>query len=137
MHEEISEGGCLCGAVRYRASETPYDVTHCHCVLCRRASGAPFVSWASFRSAHFSFTIGEPVRFASSARAVRTFCNRCGTPLTFQLHEKADEIDVTICSMDDPERVIPQDHTWTRSQLSWIKLADGLPGYATIRLKDE
>src|SRR5712691_10354425 len=106
MHEEIIEGGCLCGAVRYRASGTPYDVTHCHCILCRRASGAPFVSWACIHSAHFSFTIGEPARFASSARAVRTFCNRCGTPLTFQLREKADEIDVTICSMDDPERVI-------------------------------
>jgi hypothetical protein len=137
MSEEIIEGGCLCGAVRYRASGTPSDVTHCHCTLCRRASGAPFVSWASFRSARFSFTTGEPARFASSARAVRTVCNHCGTPLTFQLYEKVDQIDVTICSMDDPERVTPQDHTWTRSQLSWIKLADELPRYATTRLKDE
>jgi Uncharacterized conserved protein len=93
------------------------------------------VSWASFRSEHFAFTAGEPARFASSARAVRTFCSRCGTPLTFQLHDTPEEIDVTICSLDDPERVVPQDHTWTRSQLPWIKLADELPRYETARTK--
>ncbi len=134
MNEESIEGGCLCGAVRYRVSGTPYDVTHCHCTLCRRASGAPFVSWASFRSVYFSFTTGEPSRFVSSTKAVRTFCHQCGTPLTFQLHEKPEELDVTICSMDTPEQVAPQDHTWTRSQLPWIRLADGLPRYETTRL---
>jgi len=135
MNEDMIEGGCLCGAVRYRASGTPYDVTHCHCGICRKASGAPFVSWASFRVAHFCFTSGEPARFAASLQATRTFCRHCGTPLTFQLHEKPEEIDVTICSLDDPERVVPQDHTWTRSQLSWIALADELPRYETIRVK--
>jgi hypothetical protein len=129
------EGGCLCGAVRYRAGGTPYNLTHCHCTICRRASAAAFVPWATFRARDFTFTAGTPGRFASSARAVRTFCSRCGSPLTFQLDETPEEIDVTICSLDHPERVAPVDHTWTHSQLPWIKLADGLPCYAENRIE--
>ena len=45
---EAIEGGCLCGAVRYRAFWPAYGITHCHCQTCRRASGAPFVTWAGF-----------------------------------------------------------------------------------------
>lgn len=44
------EGGCLCGAVRYRVTGKPYHVTHCHCSMCRRASGAPLVTWFSVKS---------------------------------------------------------------------------------------
>jgi len=124
-------GRCLCGAVTYRATGTPRHLTHCHCESCRRASGAPFVSWATFRAADFQFTGAAPAQFRSSARAVRTFCGTCGTPLTFQLTGAPEEIDITICSLDDPETLHPEDHTWTQRQLSWISLADGLPRHAT------
>jgi hypothetical protein len=50
------EGGCLCGAVRYRAWGNAYGITHCHCQTCRRASGAPFVTWAGFDADKFTFT---------------------------------------------------------------------------------
>jgi hypothetical protein len=127
MDDPATEGGCLCGAVRYRATGVSYDRTNCHCTICRRASGAPFVAWATFHAADFAFTSGDPARFASSSADVRTFCGRCGTPLTFQRLDKQEEIDVTICSMDHPEDLAPEDHTWTRSQLPWIKLGDTLP----------
>jgi hypothetical protein len=129
----VLEGGCLCGAVRYRAQGTPYDVTHCHCTLCRRASGAPFVTWFSVPAQGFRFVQGMPSRFASSPEAVRTFCGRCGTALTFQLHSAPDEIDVTVCSLDDPDSLTPQDHIYTRSRLRCIALADGLPQFAATR----
>ena len=125
--DEVWEGGCFCGAVRWRATAAPYHLTHCHCTMCRRVSAAAFVTWASFPSASFAFVTGTPVRLASSPRAVRTFCGRCGTPLTFQLHASPEELDVTVCSMDHPERIVPEDHTRTLGRLPWIKLADGLP----------
>jgi hypothetical protein len=130
---EVLEGGCLCGALRYRAAGKPCDITHCHCALCRRASGAAFVTWFSIPARGFSFVRGEPVRYASTPAALRTFCAKCGTPLTFQLHAARDEIDVTLCSLDDPNRLTPEDHTFVRSRLHWIALADGLPQYATRR----
>ena len=133
MEQEVLEGGCLCGAVRYRATGAPYDVTHCHCTLCRRASGAPFVTWFSISAAGFELLRGAPARFASSAEAVRTFCPSCGTPLTFQINAVPQEIDVTVCSLDEPERVVPEDHTFVRSRLHWIALDDHLPQFATRR----
>ena len=39
------EGGCLCGAVRYRISAEPIDAGYCHCRMCQRSTGAPVVSW--------------------------------------------------------------------------------------------
>jgi hypothetical protein len=127
------EGGCLCGAIRYRALGPAYGITHCHCRTCRRASGAPFVSWAGFDRDKFTFSRGGPVVYASSPEVLRTFCSSCGTPLTYQRTDTPDSIDVTLGSMDDPEALRPEDHTWTESRLSWISLNDRLPEYPRER----
>jgi hypothetical protein len=127
------EGGCFCGYVRYRTSANPFHETHCHCSICRRTSAAPIVPWFSVPAKELIFTAGEPARFQSSDHGTRSFCPQCGTPLTFQTSQAAAEIDVTICSLDDPEAVVPKDHSYVRSKLSWIKLADDLPAFATTR----
>ncbi|MEX0805439.1 MAG: GFA family protein [Candidatus Binatia bacterium] len=130
---EALEGGCLCGSVRYRAWGKTYGITHCHCQTCRRASGAPFVTWAGFDADKFTFTRGQPAAYASSSKVLRTFCNTCGTGLTYQRLDLPDSIDVTLGSMDAPESLKPEDHTWTESQLSWIVLGDLLPIYRRER----
>ncbi len=118
----------MCGAVRYEAGGAPHDVSHCHCLDCRRSSGAAFVTWASFRPSHFHFTHGQPRQFEWAGR-FRSFCPSCGTPLTFMAAADADEIDVTVCSLDDPQSVSPVDHTWVEDRLPWVHLNDGLPTY--------
>ncbi|MFQ5994791.1 MAG: GFA family protein [Acidiferrobacterales bacterium] len=133
MTAKLIEGGCLCGAVRYRANGTPYNLTNCHCTLCRRASGAPFVSWASFNTSDLEFVAGSPTHYVSSTEAVRGFCAHCGTQLTFQFVKRRHEIDVTIASMDQAHNIEPQDHVWVRSRLRWVKLIDSLPQYDTDR----
>jgi hypothetical protein len=45
----------------------------------------------------------------------------------------ADELDVTVCSFDQPATVTPADHTWVDDRLPWIRLADGLPTYGQKR----
>ena len=130
------EGGCLCGTVRYRAWGKAYGITHCHCQTCRRAGGAPFVTWAGFDRDKFTFTRGEPASYASSRHVLRTFCRQCGTPLTYRRLDLPDSVDVTLGSMDDPEMLKPEDHTWTERQLSWILLSDGLPAYRRERKTD-
>ena len=129
------EGGCLCGAIRYRASGTVSAITHCHCRTCRRASGAPFVTWAGFELDKFAFTQGRPASFASSPPVIRTFCARCGTPLTYRRSDLPQSIDVTLGSMDDPTVLRPEDHTWTESRLACIVLNDDLPQYPRERVK--
>lgn len=126
-------GGCHCGAVRYRAAPPPASETLCHCSACRRTTGAPLVAWFTVERDRFRFTQGRPVRYASSSRAERTFCGRCGTQLTFEHADFPREIDVTICSLDDPGALPPKDHTRASSRLPWIVLDDGLPQYAEAR----
>jgi len=129
----LLKGGCYCGAIRYEADGTPLNETSCHCSICRRTSGAPFVAWFSVERDRFRFVSGQPSYFKSTAQAIRSFCPRCGTQLTFQHEDSAQEIDVTTCSLDDPHAAPPRDHTHTSSKLEWIKLADRLPEYRKRR----
>jgi hypothetical protein len=132
MTENIISGGCLCGAVRYEARGELRNITHCHCADCRRSGGAPFVTWASFKRSDFRFTSGQPRELKWAGR-LRSFCPRCGTPLTFLAGPEAEEVDVTVCSFDHPEAVMPSDHTWIEDRLPWVHLADQLPTYGQKR----
>jgi hypothetical protein len=128
MNQATIEGGCLCGAVRYRIASAPLTSGTCQCRSCRRASAAAIVPWISVNAEDFVFTAGQPVEYQSSPPATRSFCGRCGTPLTFRhLSYQGKTIDVTTVSLDDPEAFPPQGHVWTSHKLAWVKLADGLP----------
>lgn len=120
-------GGCLCGAVRYRISAAPIVVTHCHCSMCRRASGAPFVTWITVPSDGFAHTGSEPASYRSSPEVRREFCGRCGASLAFRGDAHPEEIDISAGSLDDPGRVTPRDHIWAGSMVPWLEFDDGLP----------
>jgi GNAT superfamily N-acetyltransferase len=120
-------GGCLCGRIRYRISATIRDVAHCHCSLCRKSAGSPFVTWATVPAEKFSFVIGQPAEHASSAKAIRSFCGTCGTALTFREPARPDRIDVTVGSFDRPEEIEPGSHIHVSSQLPWAQIDDSLP----------
>jgi len=120
-------GGCFCGRIRYEATGTPYHESNCHCSICRRTTGAPFVTWFSVPRSQFRLLCGEPTRFKSTAKATRSFCPHCGTQLIFEHEDFLEEIGVTTCSLDDPLGLPPKSHIHTSSKLSWIKLADRLP----------
>ena len=126
-------GGCFCRAVRYEIDAEPVSQTACHCTICRHTSGAPFVAWFSVPASAFRFVTDEPASFRSSEQARRTFCASCGTSLTFQSTLLFAEIDVTTCSLDEPEQAPPKDHTFVRSKLSWVTAMDDLPAYPTSR----
>ena len=120
-------GGCFCGYVRYEATGVAFHESNCHCSICRRTTGAPFVSWFGVLRSEFRIVRGEPTRFESTAQATRSFCPRCGTQLMFEHRDFPDKIGVTTSSLDDPVSLPPKTHIYVSSKLPWIKLADGLP----------
>jgi len=126
---EATTGGCLCGDLRYEITGPVSIVANCHCTMCRRASGAPFVTWAVVRRDAFRFTAGAPARFASSETCSRLFCPRCGTPLVFEDVSRPDHVDITTGSLDDPDDLPPERHIWTSAQLHWLRLGDALPRF--------
>lgn len=126
-------GGCQCGDVRYEAAGEPYNCTVCHCSMCRRSAGAPFVAWFSVKESDFRIVSGALTLYESSENAGRGFCGRCGTSLVYRNAYAGDEIDVTAASLDDPDAATPRDHVFTETRLSWVKLDDGLPQYRRAR----
>ncbi len=130
--EAMYEGGCLCGAVRYRATQDPLWVMHCHCGMCRKMSGAAFSTGAGFAPETFAWTKGAPTRYRSSAKATRGFCSRCGSKLTWESLERSGVFSVSLGSLDRPEVMRPQSHNWATTRLPWLPLHDGLPQYPEI-----
>src|SRR5262249_9152418 len=96
------EGGCLCRDIRYRIDDSRLISATCECPSCRRASAAAIVPWIHLPESDLTFTSGKPVEFRSSADVARTFCGRCGTPITYRKDSYDGMIDVTTCSLDDP-----------------------------------
>jgi hypothetical protein len=123
------EGGCLCGAVRYRIGAEPDDAGYCHCRMCQRASAAPVVPWLTVAREALVWTKGDPAVYRSSAKAERLFCRKCGTPLVFREIAEPGSLDVTLASLDDPAAVRPDHHGWTSSRIPWFETADDLPRY--------
>ena len=121
------EGGCLCGAVRYRAEAEPINERICHCRICQRAIGAAFNARLLFRID--DVTIEGPVATINSTPDLqRGFCPACGTTL-FSRRESRNILGVTSGSLDDPSLFKPDMHFWTASKQHWVMLDDGLPQY--------
>ena len=114
------EGGCFCGSVRYRIEDGKHLAVTCHCSMCRRTSGAPYVSGLVVPVSGFTYTSNTPQAFESSDHGTRTFCPRCGTPIACILDTHPDNVDVTIGSLDEPERFAPTIELHTDTRLAWV-----------------
>ena len=114
------QGGCFCGAIRYEFDAEDVPAADCHCSMCRRTSGAPYVSWLVVPADKFSFTSGTPKMLQSSEKGQRYFCDNCGTPVTCVINTHPEQIDVTLGSLDNPEAFTPIYTVFEDSKLSFV-----------------
>ena len=120
------EGGCLCGKIRFTSSVEPKSVVNCHCNNCKRSVGAAYITWAVFQKDCISFNITPPTHTAPN-RAVRTFCDTCGTSIAYWHPNRESVIDITVGCLDDPEKCPPERNIWTKNRLSWIEDPGDIP----------
>lgn len=125
----VRGGGYFCGALRYRVRGPPIDVGYCHCRMCQRAMAAPAVPWGTWPTAGFAWLSGKPRTLSSSARGRRRFCPDCGTHLVFESLDQPGRVDVAIVTLDRPEALRPQYHSWTGSRIAWFDTTDPLPRF--------
>ncbi|WP_428407691.1 GFA family protein [Hyphococcus sp.] len=126
-HTIDAEGGCLCGAVRYRVSGTVEESGYCHCRTCQRQSGAPVVAWFALAPSGFSYVKGAPKTHRAAARAGREFCGDCGTYLVFREDDDTQTLSVNTASLDDPMLSPPAFHIYCESRIGWFDTTDDLP----------
>jgi hypothetical protein len=130
---EMLTGGCLCGGIRFESAGALRPATFCHCSSCRRASGSHVLGFVTVAQQDFQFTRGHPTEYRSSKPVLRTFCPRCGTPLTYWHERWPAEISLTLGSVDNPNVIRPTDHTWMSEAVSWDDPTDELPRFPTDR----
>jgi hypothetical protein len=123
-------GGCQCGAVRYALHAAPTSSTLCHCRMCQKAMGGPFMVSANVKLGAWQVVRGSLAIFRSSSVAERGFCAACGTPLTFRYVDQ-DRISVTLGSLDDPNAVAPGEQIGTEARVTWWRGIETLPEKTT------
>ena len=126
----VLTGGCQCGAVRFAVYASPVKIGLCHCRMCQKAVGGPFISLADVRHEDFAWTRGKPATFRSSSIAERDFCAACGTPLSFRRID-GPRIEIMTGTFDRPDRVVPTTQYGSESRLGWVVAIANLPSQST------
>ena len=126
------EGGCSCGAVRYRLTSEPLFVHCCHCLNCQRQTGSAFVINILIESDRVELLAGEPhpVSVPRSGDKTQTIwrCPTCEVAL-YSDYGSPRIWFVRSGSLDDPAAVAPDVHIYTRSKLPWVELPESVPAF--------
>lgn len=124
---DVHEGGCVCGAVRYRVRGEPVVSMACHCTFCQRRLGSAFATFAYFEERDVEFTQGQLTNYKhhsdESGRWVTIeFCPRCGTTLTHTAEARPGLRTIAAGTFDDPGWIRIERHIWVRSKRPWVSL---------------
>jgi hypothetical protein len=127
------EGGCQCGAVRYRIAAPPLGVYNCHCRDCQRSSGATHTMSMPVAREHVVLLVGELVAYdkrADSGRVVRMFgCAVCGTKLWNEPLASPAMLVVKPGTLDDMSWAVPIGNIWTASRAPWVEIDAALVNF--------
>ena len=125
------EGGCACGAVRYRLTSDPLVVHCCHCLNCQRQTGSAFVVNLLIETDRVELLSGDPQPVDAprdDGSVQRVFrCPTCQVAV-FSQYTRPEVRFVRGGTLDDPSSVEPDVHIFTRSKLPWVVLARVDPG---------
>ena len=121
-------GGCLCGAVRYKSTGTPFRQFVCHCGDCRHSGGSAFHVGVAVPRTGFAVTSGELRAYATkgdSGRTVtRSFCPNCGSGIINEPEVWPDHVVIKVGTLDDPKAVAPAHQFYAGSRMPWLSIAD-------------
>ncbi len=126
------EGGCACGAVRYRLASEPLFVHCCHCLNCQRQTVSAFVVNVLIEADRVELLEGEPEPVAvprSGGKKQKIWrCAACQTALYSEYTSPRVRF-VRAGTLDDPSSVAPDVHIFTRSKLPWLTLPEPVPAF--------
>jgi hypothetical protein len=126
------EGGCACGAVRYRLTSDPLFVHCCHCLNCQRQTGSAFVINLLIEADRVESLAGEPQPVdvprddGSMQRIFR--CPACQVAV-FSQYTRPEVWFVRAGALDEPTSVVPDVHIFTKSKVGWVTLPDSAPAF--------
>ena len=126
------EGGCACGAIRFRTEAAPMGTGACHCTACQKLSGGGPNYVALLPKGALVVTRGEPKLYNSKgdsgADVARAFCADCGTPL-WSIPEQAPFMAIKIGAFDAATDLGPRMHIYVASAPAWHPVPEGVPTF--------
>lgn len=134
---DIHEGGCACGAVRYRTSAEPQRVSLCSCTWCQRRTGSALGISVYFNEADVEFLQGTMRAYRLQSDAGRwlesEFCETCGTTVTWTLEFLPGFRGIAGGTFDQPTFWYqPQRYVFARSKPEWLEIPDGVDVFQTM-----
>jgi len=131
--ETLREGGCSCGAVRYRLAAEPMFVNCCHCTWCQRETGSGFVINAIVETACLETTRGESEAVQTPSESGRGQlihrCPTCRVALWSHYGGRTSVAFVRAGTLDRAATVVPGAFIFTRSKLPWVILPPEIPAF--------
>jgi hypothetical protein len=130
------EGGCSCGAVRYRLTDAPM-VTHCcHCSDCQRQTGSAFVINALIETDRIEMLAAAPKMYPQPSPSGRGHdiyrCEACGTAMWSDYGKRPYLRFVRVGTLDEASAIAPDVHIFTQTKQPWVTLPADAPAYAVF-----
>ena len=124
----MTEGHCLCGALRYQIDGPFVDMLHCHCSMCRKHHGTPFATWAAAPIAGFRWLTDTSslATYRSSERGHREFCRICGS-VAPMVEESLGMVIAPAGNLEGDPGIRPTKHMFVGSKADWYEITDDLP----------
>lgn len=116
-HDDIREGGCRCGQVRFRVGSRPLITMACHCTGCQRMTASAFSLSALYPAGEFEVTEGQPVIGGMHGAARHFFCPHCMSWLFTRPEGTDDFVNVRATLLDDSGGFRPFIETFTSEML--------------------
>jgi hypothetical protein len=134
MTSKTLQGGCGCGAVRYRLNDQPFIVHNCHCHLCQRQTGTGSAVNAFIETDRLELLSGELAErefsTGSGGTQVVVRCAECGTPVwSFYPRLGRKVAAVRVGSLDDPNATPPDVAIYVADKPDWAPLPEGIPAF--------
>ena len=127
------EGGCYCGAVRYRAEGEPVFKAQCHCRECQYISGGNPNLVVGLPEAQFTYVEGSPKQFRRrdlETPVTREFCGECGTHILAKSPALPGTVIVKVGTFDDPSVFeAPQVAIFLIDKQPFHHIPEGMPSF--------
>jgi hypothetical protein len=123
------DGGCACGAVRYRVADAFLYAANCHCSRCRAATGSAFKAFAGIERHKLELTARpDSLLIVGEENRHDTRCRSCGS-LLFSVVRDGNYVHVAMGSLADAPSIRPTEHIFVGSKAPWFEITDELPQF--------
>ncbi|WP_159737226.1 GFA family protein [Vibrio atypicus] len=125
------KGSCLCGSIQFSLDGAVTDIIHCHCSLCRKASGSAYATNGFINAVDLKLDDekGTLTFYESSEGKRKYFCSECGTPIYSSNAQSPTRYRLRLGVLDSDILERPISHNFVTSKANWEEFDADLPHY--------